>query len=80
MLPHDVETTICWQTLLKLKIYVEKIHYILSHDTHDVIPYNGQTGSAGGTGGRGKLWRGYGADSHRRTRLSARAAPAEARR
>ena len=37
-LPHDVETTICWQTLLKLKIYVKKIHYILPHDTHDGIP------------------------------------------
>jgi hypothetical protein len=37
-LPHDVETTICWQTLLKLKISVTIIHYILSHDTHDVIP------------------------------------------
>jgi hypothetical protein len=29
-------------------------------------------------GERGKLWRGYGADSRRRTRLSARAAPTEA--
>ena len=37
-LPHDVETTICWQTLLKLKIYVKKIQYILPHDTHDGIP------------------------------------------
>jgi hypothetical protein len=27
-LPHDVETTICWQTLLKLKISVKNIHYI----------------------------------------------------
>jgi hypothetical protein len=38
MLPHDVETTTCWQTLLKLKISVKTIRYILSHDTHDVIP------------------------------------------
>jgi hypothetical protein len=38
LLPHDVETTTCCQTLKKLKIYVNKRHYILSHDTHDVIP------------------------------------------
>jgi hypothetical protein len=39
LLPHDVETTICCQTLLKLKISAKIIHHILSHDTHRTIPY-----------------------------------------
>jgi hypothetical protein len=38
LLPHDAETTICCQTVLKLKIFDKIIYYILSHDTHDVIP------------------------------------------